>query len=134
MTDKIGCVDKLVQTGQINRQTVVLLSWLQVSLLDDQLVDKGRTAQNHVEELVLLRTELAQEKASLAIVKQEIRDQAAREVGVAKTTHERQVKGLEAELKKANVERGKMDANIKEVKTRLKGEEKLCLLRVLGLY
>ena len=45
----------------------------QVSLLDDQLSDKSRSACSHVEELMLLRTQLAQEKASLAIVQQELR-------------------------------------------------------------
>ena len=36
---------------------------------------------------MLLRTQLAQEKASFAIVKQELRDHTAKEVSVAKAAH-----------------------------------------------
>ena len=94
----------------------------QVSLLDDQLSDKSRSAQGHVEELMMLRTELAQEKASLAIVKQEIRDQATREVGVVRARHEHQVRELEAKLKKLKIDRGKLEMTAMETKTKLNGE------------
>lgn len=102
--------------------TVLLPHPLQVSLVNDQLSDKTSSAQNHVEELVLLRTELAQEKASLAIVQQEIRGQAAREVGVVRALHARKVKELEAELKKRNAERQKLDRQVQELRTKVKGE------------
>lgn len=93
-------------------------------LLDDQLSDKSRSAQGHVEDLILLHTELAQEKASLAIVQQEIRDQAAREVGVVRTMKEQQVKELEAKLKKLKTERGRLEKSEVEMRAKLKGDEK----------
>ena len=94
----------------------------QVSLVNEQLSDKTSSGQNHVEELVLLRTELAQEKASLAIVQQELRDQAAREVGVVRAAHTRKVKELEAELKKKNAEKGRLDFQAQELRAKVKSE------------
>jgi hypothetical protein len=94
----------------------------QVLLLDDQLSDKGRSAQGHVEELVLLRTELAQEKASLAIIQQEIKDQASREMGVVRAMHDRQVKELEGKLKRVKADRVRLDKDGAEMRTKLNGE------------
>lgn len=90
--------------------------------MNQQLSDKTSSAQNHVEELVLLRTELAQERASLAIVKQELRDQTTREVSVVRTTHARKLKELEALLKRRNAEREKLDILVQELRTKVKGE------------
>lgn len=100
-----------------------------MSLLDHHLCDKTHSAQGHVEELVLLRTELAQEKASLAIVRQELQDHAAREVGVARALHTRKVKELEAELKRKNMERGRVDVQLQELRTKLKGEGCIHLIK-----
>lgn len=97
--------------------------------MTQHLSDKTSSAQSHVEELVLLRTELAQEKASLAIVKQEMRDQAAREVGAVRTAHARKVRELEAELKKARTGREKLDLQVQELRTKVKGES-TCLSSV----
>ena len=94
-----------------------------MSLVNQQLSDKTSSAQNHVEELVLLRTELAQERASLAIVKQELRDQAAREVSTLRTLHARKVKELEALLKRRNTEREKLDSQVQELRTKVKGQD-----------
>ena len=44
----------------------------QVVLLEQQLSDKTLSSQSHVEELTRMRTELAQERASIAIFKQEV--------------------------------------------------------------
>ncbi len=69
---------------------------------------------------MLLRTQLAQEKASFAIVKQELRDQAVREVGVAKAAHSRQAKELEVKLKAVAAEKGRLEAGLGEATTKLK--------------
>ena len=95
---------------------------LQASLLEQQLSSKTSSARGHVEELMLLRTQLAQEKASFAIVKQELRDQAAREVGVAKAAHKKQVKGLEGKLKVAAAERGRLETELGDTIAKLKRE------------
>ena len=44
---------------------------LQVSVLEKLLGDKTRSTRHYVEELMSIRTQLVQEKASLAIVRQE---------------------------------------------------------------
>ena len=88
--------------------------------MEQQLCDKTRSARSHVEELMLLRTELAQEKASFAIVKQELRDKAARDVGVAKAAHARQLKALESRLKAATVDKGQLETELEQTRTKLK--------------
>ena len=72
---------------------------------------------------MLLRTQLAQEKASFAIVKQELQDQAVKEVGAAKTAHRRQVKELEGKLKVAMEEKGQLETQLGETKAKLKRKE-----------
>ena len=93
-----------------------------MSLLDDQLSDKSRSARGHVEELMLLRTRLAQEKASLAIVRQEIQEQAAREVGAVRGAHERKTRELEGKLRRVRAEREKLEGKVVEMKTKLSGK------------
>ena len=44
----------------------------QVALLEQQLSDKAMSSQSHVEELTRMRSELAQERASISIFKQEV--------------------------------------------------------------
>ena len=44
----------------------------QVALLEQQLSDKTMSSQSHVEELTRMRSELAQERASISIFKQEV--------------------------------------------------------------
>ena len=93
-------------------------------LLEQQLTEKAHSAQGHVEELVLLRTELSQEKASLAIVQQEVRDQIAQELSMARTLHARQTHELEMKMKKVERGRRTLETEGLELRTKLKGEWK----------
>lgn len=70
---------------------------------------------------MVLRTELAQEKASLAIIQQEIRDQAAKEARAVRTAHARQSKELEMRLRRVENEKRKMELKGAELKANLKG-------------
>ncbi len=94
---------------------------LKVLLLEHQLSDKTRSSERHVEELMLLRTELAQERASLAIVQREVKDQAAKEVATSRTAHARQVRELEFKLNQKERENEKLNREIAEVKIKMEG-------------
>ena len=73
---------------------------------------------------MLLRTELAQEKASLAIVRQEVRDQAKREWGIAQSAHAQKVQEVESKLKKEEEEKEKLKVELGEMRIQMKGKIK----------
>ena len=88
------------------RNLCVFVCWcLQVSVLEKLLGDKTRSTRCYVEELMSIRTQLAQEKVSLAIVCQEAQDKADRIVGVAKSTHAQCSGEMEAQLRRTGVEK-----------------------------
>jgi len=95
---------------------------LKVSVLEKLLGDKARSSQRHVEELMSLRTQLAQEKASLAIVKQEARDEVERKLGVAKTTQARQAGEFELQLRKIEEGKRRTEKRVDGLKNQLLGE------------
>ncbi len=91
-------------------------------MLENLLGDKTRSAQRYVEELMSLRTQLAQEKASLAIVRQEARDEVDRRMGVAQSTHVRRTGEMETELQKMEEARRKAEKQKDSLKHALLGE------------
>ena len=95
---------------------------LKVTVLEKLLGDKTRSSQRHVEELMSLRTQLAQEKASLAIVKQEARDEVERKLGVAKTTQARQAGEFELHLCKMEEGKRRSEKQVDGLKHQLLGE------------
>ena len=68
---------------------------LQVSFLEQQLADKTRSGQSHVEELTQMRTELARERAARAMAAQENQERATGELNRLRTLHSEQCQELE---------------------------------------
>lgn len=95
----------------------------QITLQDQQLSDKSRSSQRHVEDLILLRTELAQEKASLAIIRQESRDQAVREVDEIRHLHAQQAGEAESRLRCTEEEKKKLEQQLVAMRCEVQGEE-----------
>ena len=92
-----------------------------MTLLEKQLVDKTQSAKHHVEELTQMRVELAQERSSLAILKQEIKDNAAEEMVRTRTIHSQQCTELQDQLEKIKKEKKNLEREVDSVKASLKG-------------
>ena len=84
--------------------------------------DKSRSSQRHVEELVLLRTQLAQEKASLAILRQEAHEQVAREVDKIRHLHAWEAGEVETRLQCTEEERRKVEQKLASVRCEVQGK------------
>ena len=91
-------------------------------MLEKLLGDKTRSTRRYVEELMSIRTQLAQEKASLAIVRQEAQDEADRKVGVAKSTHAQRSGEMEAQLRRAGEEKRRVESQLASLRHELLSE------------
>jgi len=94
---------------------------LQVSLLESQLSDKTMSARSHVEELTRLRVELAQERASLDIIKQEVRDGARAELEQTRMSHDRQCREYRDQLQHLTKHKDAMERELEAARKALKG-------------
>ena len=101
----------------------------QVLLLEQQLTDKTHSAQSHVEELTHLRTELAKERASLAMQQEEEQERAAVELGRVKALHAEQCRELQAQVERVMGEKSEREKDAAQ----LRGALKRRLVRLLFL-
>ena len=92
-----------------------------MNLLEKQLADKTQSAKHHVEELTQMRVELAQERSSLAILKQEIKDNAAEELGRTRAIHSQQCTELQDQIEKMKKEKKNVEREMDSAKASLKG-------------
>lgn len=100
-------------------------------LLEQQLADKTYSAESHVEELTQLRTELAKERASFTMQRQEERDRVAGELGRVKALHVEQCRELQAQVERATGEKAEKEREVARLKGALKGEPLLSLVLLL---
>lgn len=100
-------------------------------LLEQQLADKTYSAESHVEELTQLRTELAKERASFTMQRQEERDRVAGELGRVKALHVEQCRELQAQVERATGEKAEKEKEVARLKGALKGEPLLSLVLLL---
>ena len=93
----------------------------QVLLLEQQLADKTHSAQSHVEELTHLRTELAKERASLGMQREEELERAAVELGRVKALHAEQCRELQAQVERVKGEKLEREKEAAQLRGALKG-------------
>ena len=93
-----------------------------MTLLEQQLADKTQSAQAHVRELTDLRTELARERSSVTMLKKELRESVANELGRARALHTRQCAELSEQLEKLRVEKVSLEKKAVKSKGELKGQ------------
>ncbi len=92
-----------------------------MSLLEGQLADKTRSARGHVEELTGLRVELAKERASLDILKQEIKDNAQAEIERQKRSHDKQCREYANQLESLRRSKDSLERELFTTRKSLKG-------------
>ena len=92
-------------------------------VLEQQLADKSRSARSHVEEVMKLRTSLTQEKASLAMAREDISARASSEASRLKALHAEKVSQLEGEVERLRRDKTGVDQEIGQLRADLKGDE-----------
>lgn len=92
-----------------------------MDLLEKQLTDKTQSAKHHVEELTEMRVGLTQERSSLAIMKQEIKNSATEEMNRTQAIHSHQCAELQNQLEALKKEKKMLERQVATLNTSLKG-------------
>lgn len=93
-----------------------------MTLLEQQLTDKTQSAQAHVQELTDLRSELARERSSVSMLKKELRESVANELGRARALHTKQCAELGEQLERLRAENVSLEKMAVKAKGELKGK------------